>query len=213
LAQTFAASELPIVSHGEAQAAVHGMWQLELPAQAPPVDPLAASPVQLIFRQPSGEQTHVEAYYRSQDDGSAVWIARAYCQSLGTWRWHCAADSSAAELDGQSGEFSVVVADYPGKLRQHPRDSHQFAYDNGLWFLHIGDTGYRYVTDTEPLWQEYIDQAAAAGFTKIRTWFCRSRNTVEALLNSDRTGPAEAYWNEMERRLLYALERYPHIQF
>jgi hypothetical protein len=32
-------------------------------------------------------------------------------------------------------------------------------YDNGEWFLHIGDTGYRYVVDTEPEWQRYLDQA------------------------------------------------------
>lgn len=207
------ADELPIFSSGTEQAALRGVWQLELPARSAPIDPLAASPVQIIFTRPSGEQTRVEAFYRSPGDGSAVWIARAYCQSLGTWRWRCAADSSATELDGRSGEFNVTTADYPGKLRQHPRDSRQFAYDNGQWFLHIGDTGYRYVTDTEPLWQEYIDQAAAAGFTKIRTWFCRSRNTVEALLTADRSGPDEAYWNEIERRLIYALEHYPHIQF
>lgn len=213
-AQTPPAAEAPpIFSSGTKQAALHGVWQLELPASTHPIDPLAASPVQIIFTRPDGEQTHVDAFYRSQADGSAVWIARAYCQSLGTWGWHCSADGSAAELDGRSGKFDVVTAEYPGKLRQHPRDSRQFAYDNGQWFLHIGDTGYRYVTDTEPLWQEYIDQAAATGFTKIRTWFCRSRGAVEALLNADRSGPDEAYWDEIERRLIYAFEQYPHIQF
>lgn len=211
--QSCSASELPILSQGSPHAAQYGMWQLELPARDAPLDPLADSPVQVTFTQPDGEQVRVEAFYRGLTDDSPQWIARAYCRLQGTVRWHCTAVAPAAELDGRTGEFTVVPSEFPGKLRQHSSDSRQFAYDNGQWFLHIGDTGYRYVTDTEPHWQEYLDQAAATGFTKIRTWFCRSRGTVEALLNSERTGPDEAYWNEMERRLLYALERYPHIQF
>lgn len=46
-----------------------------------------------------------------------------------------------------------------GKLRKHLKDSYQFQHDNGDWFLHIGDTGYRYAVDTEPEWKTYIDQA------------------------------------------------------
>jgi hypothetical protein len=36
---------------------------------------------------------------------------------------------------------------------------------------------------------------------------------VEALFKKGRTGLDLAYWNEIERRLIYALEKYPHIQF
>jgi hypothetical protein len=73
--------------------------------------------------------------------------------------------------------------------------------------------GYRYVTATEPLWQQYIDEAAQVGFNKIRTWFCSGRHDVAALFVKDRQGLDLAYWDEIERRLVYALEKYPHIQF
>ncbi len=104
-------------------------------------------------------------------------------------------------------------SDLPGKLRKHPDDPHQFATDDRRWFLHIGDTGYRYVVDTEPNWKAYIDQAAEAGFTKVRTWFCRGRSDVQALYNKGRKGLDLAYWDEIDRRLLYALDTHPHVIF
>jgi hypothetical protein len=129
----------------------------------------------------------------------------------GPWQWRSVANRPA--LDGKRGTFEVRPSPLPGKLRQHPQDPRQFAYDNGEWFLHLGDTAYRYVTDTEPLWQQYLDEAAQVGFNKIRTWFCRGRHDVTALFTKDRQGLDLAYWDEIERRLLYALEKYPHIQF
>jgi hypothetical protein len=104
-------------------------------------------------------------------------------------------------LDGQHGTFEVKPSELPGKLRIHPDDPRQFAFDNGEWFLHLGDTAYRFVTDTEPLWQQYIDEAAQVGFNKIRTWFCRGRHDVAALFTDDRQGLDLAYWDEIERRL------------
>ena len=43
--------------------------------------------------------------------------------------------------------------------------------------------------------------------TKIRTWFAQSRSTVEALYSKDRSGLMLDYWQEIDRRLRYALER------
>ena len=42
-----------------------------------------------------------------------------------------------------------INLDLPGKLRKHPDDPFQFARDDGSWFLHLGDTGYRYVVASE----------------------------------------------------------------
>jgi hypothetical protein len=107
----------------------------------------------------------------------------------------------------------VVASELPGKLRKHADDSRQFAYDSGRWFLHIGDTGYRFVTETEPMWKEYIDQAAETGFTKIRTWFCQARSDVQILFADDRAGMNLTYWQEIDRRLKYALNEHPHVIF
>ncbi|KPL10526.1 MAG: hypothetical protein AMS26_21385 [Bacteroides sp. SM23_62] len=51
------------------------------------------------------------------------------------------------------------------------------------------------------------------GATKIRCWFARSRHTVEALFNEERSKLNLAYWQEMEKRLDYALNKYPGIIF
>ena len=102
-----------------------------------------------------------------------------YCAQPGLWKWRTEANRPA--LNGKQGTFEVRPSQLPGKLRQHPQDQRQFAYDNGQWFLHLGDTGYRYVTDTEPLWQQYIDEAAEVGFNKIRVWFCRGRSDITAV--------------------------------
>ena len=184
-----------------------GVWQVQLTLDQKARNPFFDVSVPVVFTRPDGTEVRVEAFFR----GEGVWVGRAYCDQVGRWTWRAEAEPLA---DGpQSGTFQVRPSDLPGKLRKHPRDPHQFAYDNGRWFLHIGDTGYRYVTDSEPLWKQYLDEAAEVGFTKIRTWFCRSRGGVEALFRDDRSGLDLEYWNEVERRLAYALEKYPHIQF
>lgn len=162
---------------------------------------------QVSFIRPDGEVSVAEGFY----DGDTTFRARAYCDTVGDWEWHT--NSNISDLDGQTGTFSVEPSELPGKLRIHLDDPYQFAYDNGEWFLHIGDTGYRYVTASEPEWQAYIDQADEMGATKIRTWFCEARSDVQVLLSEDRQGLNLPYWQEIDRRLAYANEKYPHIQF
>ena len=156
---------------------------------------------------PDDTKKVVDAFY----DGDRTFRARAYCYRIGHWSWR--SQSSLASLDGKQGTFDVVSSDLPGKLRKHPQDPHQFARDNGQWFLHIGDTGYRYVTATEPHWKAYIDQAAEIGITKVRTWFCQERHDVQVLFDDDRKGLNLAYWQEIDRRLHYALNEHPEIVF
>jgi hypothetical protein len=184
-----------------------GVWQIELSLDAPGGNPFFDVELKFIFTLPDGNEIKAEGFYR----GDNKWAGRAYCAQSGPWQWRSVANRPA--LDGKRGTFEVRASPLPGKLRQHPQDPRQFAYDNGEWFLHLGDTAYRYVTDTEPLWQQYMDEAAQVGFNKIRTWFCRGRHDVTALFTKDRQGLDLAYWDEIERRLVYALEKYPHIQF
>ncbi|MBZ0302845.1 MAG: DUF5060 domain-containing protein, partial [Anaerolineae bacterium] len=183
----------------------YGVFELSLEADAKDRHPIFETEFAVVFTRPDGSTVVAEGFY----DGNRTYTGRAYADALGGWQWRTR--SNVAELNDQSGSFTVVPSNLKGQLRHHPDDSYQFAYDNGDWFLHIGDTGYRYVTDTEPEWRAYIDQADAAGFTKIRTWFCRGRSDVQALFNPQRTDLNLPYWQEIDRRMSYALNAHPHI--
>ena len=162
---------------------------------------------EVVFERLDRSKVVVDGFY----DGQSTFKARAYCDTIGRWRWR--SSSNIEDLDKKSGAFEVKASSLKGKLRLHMKDPHQFAYDNGQWFLHIGDTGYRYVTQTEPKWREYIDQAAQMGATKIRTWFCQGRSDVQVLFSNERRELNLAYWQEIDKRLRYAFEKHPHIIF
>lgn len=159
----------------------------------------------IAFTRPNGSSVNVPGFH----DGGTSFRARAYCDQVGTWTWR--SSSNRTSLNGRTGSFSVRTATNPGKLRLHPQDRRQFAYDDGSWFLHLGDTGYRYVNPNEPRWQAYIDQAAQMGATKVRTWFNTSRHGVEGLFQSDRSKLTVSIWQEMDRRIRYALEHHPRL--
>jgi len=203
----FAQAEPDILSRMTETAQHRGVYEIKLETQLGDRNPYFDVEFNVLFIRPDETQVSTEGYF----DGDDTYRARAYCDQLGEWQW--ISISNMSELDQQRGRFEVIASDLPGKLRIHPDDPYQFAYDNGDWFLHIGDTGYRYVTATEPEWQPYIDQAARAGFTKIRTWFCQARHDVQILFSDNRDGLNLDYWREIDRRLVYALQQYPHIIF
>ena len=192
-------------SRNDRQAWHRGVYELTLDATADERDPYYEVRFSIIFTRPDGSEVEAEGFH----DGGTRFRARAYCDQEGTWQWRSSSNNEG--LDGYRGSFEVLPSSFRGKLRVHPNDPYQFAYDNGDWFLHIGDTGYRYLAVSEPYWKEYIDQAAEMGATKIRTWFANSRHKVEALFLPVSDVPALNYWKEMERRILYALEHHPHI--
>lgn len=184
----------------------YGVYEITLTA-TPNNHPIFDTDFTLTFTRPDKTTVTTEGFYTHQN----TYKARAYADQIGDWTW--TSMSNLPELNNQNGNFTVIPSDLKGQLTIHPQDPYQFAYQNGDWFLHIGDTGYRYVTDTEPEWQTYIDQASGAGFTKIRTWFCRGRSDVKSLFTPDRTSLNLPYWQEIDRRLTYALNHHPHIIF
>lgn len=200
-------AEQPIISRGASGALHRGVYEIALTASPNCADPWFGVDLQVIFTRPDESEVEVDGFY----DGEGVFRARAYCDAVGIWSWR--AVSGDVGLHGQSGSFTVGDSSLKGKLRKHPDDPYQFAYDSGEWFLHIGDTGYRYVADIEPEWQAYIDQAAVTGMTKIRTWFCQGRGDVQILFDDDRRGLNLPYWQEIDRRMSYALEHHPQVIF
>ncbi len=200
----FTFSQPPVSS--DAPTAWHrGIYEITLDAIPENKSPYYDITLVITFIRPDGSEVSVEGFF----DGGTQFIARAYCDVLGTWQWRSVSNNPG--LDGKSGTFAVKPSTFKGKLRIHPEDPYQFAYDNGDWFLHIGDTGYRYVVPSEPFWQEYIDQAAEMGATKIRTWFSMQWGDVSDLFIPNGKDLALFYWKEIERRILYALEHHPQI--
>ena len=202
---SFTANAQEILSKNTPTALHRGMYELSLNATGAVDNPYYEVDCKVTFRRPDGSTVAVDGFY----DGGTTFKARAYCDTPGKWQWNSSSDNSG--LNGKSGTFEVLPSALKGKLRIHPDDPYQFAYDNGEWFLHIGDTGYRFVVASEPHWQEYIDQAAEMGATKIRTWFAMHRGNVDALFSDNGKDPALFYWKEIERRILYTLEQHPDI--
>jgi hypothetical protein len=199
-------ADAPAITPGDEANALHrGMHEIKLRGSEPITDPHFGTQLQVVFYRPDGSEVCVDGFY----DGNSTFRARAYCDTVGRWRW--SSTSNRSSLNGKRGAFKVVASSLPGKLRQHAGDSRQLAYDNGAWFLHLGDTGYRYVVRAEPHWRAYIDQAAKMGATKIRTWFCQSRHCVEALFDEDRSALNLAYWQEIDRRIAYACAHHPTV--
>lgn len=187
-------------------AALHrGVYEIQLVASGDIKNPYFDTSLKVTFIRPDNTSVEVDGFF----DGDKVYKARAYCDQVGAWKWR--SSSTNRSLNRKSGSFDVVASQLKGKLRLHPDDHRQFAYDNGDWFLHIGDTGYRYVVQSEPEWKPYIDQAAEMGATKIRTWFAQSRHNVEALFTAERDALALAYWKTIDARIVYALEHHPQM--
>ncbi|MBD3243355.1 MAG: DUF4038 domain-containing protein [Chitinivibrionales bacterium] len=189
------------------EAQLRGLYELTFAADPGSVHPFFDLVFRVSFTRPAGQVTVAEGFY----DGGRTFRCRAYCDVPGTWEWRVSANVPG--LADASGRFHVVPSALPGKLRIDPTDCYQFAYDNGSWFLHIGDTGYRYLSASESGWRVYLDQAVEMGATKIRTWFCEGRSDVRVLFADGRRTFNLAYWQEMDRRLLYALKAHPHVVF
>ncbi len=185
------------------QVSQYGMYEISFEL---PIADLSCYFPQVTFYTPSGDVIKVDGFF----DGKNSYKVRAYCKEKGLWKWELNDTSGFTE---KKGIFNVVDSELKGKLKKHPEDSYQFVYENGEWFLHIGDTGYRYLAATEPKWKEYIDQASDIGMTKIRTWFCSSRSGVEALFNEERTTLNIPFWQEMDKRIAYAFENHSNIIF
>ena len=192
------------------QCNLHGMYEIALNNRSEVPSVWLGLELSVNFTRPDGSSVLVPGYY----DGRSTFRARAYCDMPGSWTWMSAAPHSGLQ---QAGRFSVLpLGSLPGKLQAHVKDRRQLQYANGSAFLHLGDTGYRYLVDSEPLWKRYIDQSAQAGATKIRVWFCKGRHDINAVFEWGATnqtlGLALPYWQEMDRRLLYALEAHPSVQ-
>jgi hypothetical protein len=147
--------------------------------------------------------------------------ARVYCGQAGVYTWHVVSSAAVEVGSGsRSGTFdsrlTATPAGWKGKLRQHPLDGTQFVYDNGEDFVHIGDTAYRLLVDTELHWKQYLrDAATVVGVTKVRVWLATRRKSVATLFEGKESAPRSLSlptWQGFDARIRFALEHYPWLQ-
>ncbi len=123
------------------------------------------------------------------------------------WSWE------AKNVEGrciETGTFHASPSVLPGKLTISQKDPRQLQYDNGRWYLNFCDNAFRLFANEENRWKAYIDQADQAGFNRIRSWLAPSANS---LFQPARKRLNLKVWDEIDKRLNYALQRHPEIQF
>ena len=188
------------------RALLHGCHQVTFARETVENPKNSPLPIQVTYSQPSGIKTTVRGFTLASGDVHA----RCYVSEPGAWGWEA---KSATGKALSNGYFVATEASLPGKLRISREDSRQFQYANGSAFLHIGDTAHRLLDPDEKNWSSFIDQSAQAGFTKIRVTLSKSPDNLSGLYDPLRRELNLSFWDEAEKRLIYALVRHPHIQF
>ncbi len=193
------ASRDPLISTGSS-AQLGGCHEISFPTKDPACPDI---PLVVAYTLPRGAIKKTRGF----TTGDGFMKARCYINEEGTWAWE------AKNLEGrclETGTFTATGPALPGKLRISERDPRQLRYDNGKWYLNFCDNAFRFLSVKETRWRAYIDQAAQAGFNRVRTWLFPS---TDALFQRDRKRLNLAVWEEMDERLCYALQRHPEIQF
>lgn len=199
-------TESDIISPGGDTARRGGCHELTFSSEHVVTAKLAALPIQVTYTLPSS----VRIAARGFAVGAGNAKARCYIPEAGEWSWEA---KNASGKGIASGRFYADESNLPGKLTVSRTDPRQFRYASGATFIHIGDTAYQLLNPDQPNWAAYIDQAAQAGFTKIRVLLPSSETSAANFYDSSRRQIDFAFWDEAEKRLLYALARYPQIQF
>ena len=181
-------------------AQLRGCHEISFPSSSPDCPDL---PLIVAYTLPSGAIKSTRGFLT----GDGLMKARCYINEEGVWSWE------AKNVGGRcikTGTFHASPSPLPGKLTISKKDPRQFQYDSGKWYLNFCDTAFRLFANEENRWKPYIDQAAQAGFNRIRSWLAPS---PDSLFQPDRKRLNLKVWDEIDLRLNYALQRHPEIQF
>lgn len=195
-----------IISSGTDAAHKCGCHELEFAGEHVSTAKVPALPLNITYTLPSGARISAHAYARA--DGKAV--SRCYLPEAGLWSWEAKSSNGKGVA---SGSIQVNESQLPGKLRASLEDSRQFRYDSGRAFLHIGDICETLFSTDAAASKAYIDQAAQAGFTKLRIRLPETEESAAIFYDANRRTLNFPFFDEVENRLSYALSRYPKIQF
>ena len=121
------------------QALHRGVYELTLTAPGLPPNPYADVELRVTFTRPDGTQVGVDGFYDGVTPArAAIYKARAYCDTPGTWHWRSQArvhaQPSLRALDARSGAFEVV----PHNFAMQGVTSQQILGGTGIqaaWYL------------------------------------------------------------------------------
>jgi hypothetical protein len=101
-------------------------------------------------------------------DGDGIYRVRFMPEKQG--EWHYVTESSSAELNGKSGEFTVTKASPENHGPVHVANTYHFAHADGTPYEELGTTCYVWQLQDEALQEQTLKTLASSPFNKIR--FC-----------------------------------------
>jgi hypothetical protein len=101
-------------------------------------------------------------------DGAGIYRVRFMPETPGEWK--CETFSSAPELNGKTGEFTVTKPSPENHGPVHVANTYHFAYADGTPYKELGTTCYVWEWQPEALQEQTLKTLAASPFNKIR--FC-----------------------------------------
>jgi len=110
------------------------------------------------------EAIEVPGFY----DGAGIYRIRFMPEKTGAWKYETS--SSAAELAGRAGEFSVTNAAAANHGPVRVTNTFHFAYADGTPYKELGTTCYVWTHQPEALQEQTLQTLAGAPFNKVR--FC-----------------------------------------
>ena len=188
--RTFSASNQTIEQWGIYEIALNGHTN---------GNPFADSPLAARFTQ--GDVTvKASGFY----DGDGVYRVRFMPEKQG--EWHYVTESSSAELNGKSGEFTVTKPAPENHGLMRVVNIYHFAYADGSPYEELGTTCYVWHLQDEALQEETLKTLASSPFNKIRFCVFPKRytwNTNEPILYPFAGNPATTNWDFTQFNVKY----------
>jgi hypothetical protein len=145
-------------------------------------------------------------------DGSGIYRIRFMPETCG--EWHYRTHSNRAELDNETGSFTVTAPTAGNHGPIHVRDIYHFAYADGTPYWELGTTCYAWIHQTDALQAETLNTLATAPFNKLRMcifpkWWIYNHTEPQLYpfegtvpTNWDFTRFNPAFFHHLEKRVL-----------
>lgn len=145
-------------------------------------------------------------------DGDGNYRVRFSPEKQGAWKYETV--SSAAQLNGKTGEFAVTTPSANNHGQVHVTNTFHFAYADGTPYKQLGTTCYVWTHQPEELQEQTLKTLAASPFNKIRFCVFPKRytwNTNEPVIfpfegkpphTWDFNRPNPKYFQHFEQRIL-----------